>query len=55
MQLHVTLNHVPLDSPVRCGWIKYFCEYAPDVTLMDPHLPDMSGIDFYDCDLRKSR
>ena len=25
--------------------IKYFCEYAPDVTLMDLHLPDMSGID----------
>jgi len=25
--------------------IKYLCEYAPDVTLMDLHLPDMSGID----------
>jgi len=25
--------------------IKYFYEYAPDVTLMDLHLPDMSGID----------
>lgn len=25
--------------------IDYFCEYAPDITLMDLHLPDMSGID----------
>jgi DNA-binding NarL/FixJ family response regulator len=25
--------------------IEYVCEYAPDVTLMDLHLPDMSGID----------
>ena len=25
--------------------IEYFCEWAPDVTLMDLHLPDMSGID----------
>jgi DNA-binding NarL/FixJ family response regulator len=25
--------------------IKYFSEYAPDVVLMDLHLPDMTGID----------
>jgi DNA-binding NarL/FixJ family response regulator len=25
--------------------VKYYCEYRPDITLMDLRLPDMSGID----------